>query len=198
MGGDSTTDDLSLVEIVTQLPNADAGSINQPSSQNGPLEWQFEFEIKPPTFHSLDPIPVLMTFLSQVPGLGSKSTSLFTVLSELYNNALDHGLLGLSSIDKTNSEGFASYYHEREQRLRNLTEGYIRFKLRLTTSTHAGRLEVMVEDSGPGFDYHLHKQGVSNLLHGRGIAMVRQFSQSLSYEGRGNIAKAIYVWSLHS
>ncbi|BFM06734.1 fused response regulator/phosphatase [Halioxenophilus aromaticivorans] len=196
MGGDSTTDDLSLVEVLTKAPEADVDAIQQPSSHSGPLAWQFEFEIKPPTFHSLDPIPVLMTFLSQVPGLGTKATSLFTVLSELYNNALDHGLLGLSSFDKRNSEGFSNYYHERERRLKNLTDGYVRFTLRLTTGQHAGRLEVSVEDSGPGFDYQLHKQGVNNLLHGRGIDMVRQFSQSLSYEGRGNIAKAIYVWSL--
>ncbi len=198
LGGDSTSDDLSLVEVITKPPQADVGVINHPSSQVGPLAWQFEFEIKPPTFHTLDPIPVLMTFLSQVPGLGSKATSLFTVLSELYNNALDHGLLGLSSIDKTNSEGFAKYYFQRDKKLKTLRQGYIRFKLRLSSSSHAGRLEVVVEDSGPGFDYHQHKQGVNNLLHGRGIDMVRQFSQSLSYEGRGNIAKAIYVWSLDS
>lgn len=198
LGGDSTSDDLSLVEVLTQRPQANAGQIQQPTSQTGPLDWQFQFEIQPPTFQSLDPIPLLMTFLSQVPGLGSKATSLFTVLSELYNNALDHGLLGLTSVDKVSSHGFSNYYLEREKRLAALEHGFIRFRLKLTSEIHAGRLEIIVEDSGPGFDYQAHPPGYNQLLHGRGIDMVRQFSQSLSYEGKGNIAKAIYVWSLDS
>lgn len=198
LGDDSATEDLSLVEVLTKQPQAVAGLMQQPSSQKGPLDWQFQFEINPPTFRSLDPIPVLMTLLSQVPGLGSKATSLFTVLSELYNNALEHGLLGLTSLDKAGENGFSNYYLEREQRLKNLTDGYVKFKLKLTTEQHSGRLEIVVEDSGSGFDHKNSRKGVNQLLHGRGIDMVRQFSQSLSYEGKGNIAKAIYVWSLDS
>jgi len=198
LGSDDTTDDLSLVEILTKQPSAAAGSMQQPKSTKGPLDWQFEFEINPPTFQSLDPIPVLMTLLSQVPGLGTKATSLFTVLSELYNNALDHGLLGLSSKEKESTHGFASYYVERDHRLKDLKSGYVRFRLHLTTENRSGRLEVTVEDSGPGFNYKKQHRGVNQLLHGRGIDMVRQFCQSLSYEGKGNIAKAIYVWSLDS
>ncbi|WP_317931687.1 fused response regulator/phosphatase [Halioxenophilus sp. WMMB6] len=198
LGNDRASDDLSLVEVLTQPPTAELGSSLQGGSAKGPLDWKLEFEINAPTFQSLDPIPVLMTLLSQVPGLGSKATSLFTVLSELYSNALDHGLLGLSSLDKDSGQGFDVYYAERNRRLQALDAGYIRFQLHLTTHNHSGRLELVVEDSGPGFEFGSPRPEVEQLLYGRGIDMVRQFCQSLTYEGRGNIARAIYVWPLDS
>ncbi len=199
LGEDQNTDDISLVEILTQQPAASSEVITQSKIVKGPLDWQFEFEIKPPTFRSFDPIPALMTLLTQVPGLGSKATSLFTVLTELYTNAVDHGLLGLSSLQKSCGNSFTDYYQERDKKLARLQTGYVKIRLHLFTMGNSGRLQVVVEDSGPGFDYeNEHKPEVEKLLHGRGIELVRQFCQSLTYEGRGNIAKAVYVWSLNS
>ena len=197
IGDDHSSDDVSLVEVLTCQPNASIEVATQSKTSKGPVDWQLEFEIKAPTFQSFDPVPALMNLLSQFPGLGARATSLFTVLSELYTNALDHGLLGLSSIQKSCDSSFDDYYQQRENRLANLSSGYIKFYLRLTTRNTTGRLEVKVEDSGPGFDFTC-KSPLSDdqLLHGRGIDLVRQFCQSLTYEGRGNIAKAIYVWSL--
>ena len=55
--------------------------------------------------------------------------NLYTVLTELFVNALDHGVLGLSSELKQSAQGFAQYFAERELRLNALETGFIDMSL---------------------------------------------------------------------
>ena len=52
---------------------------------------------------------------------------LFTVLAELFNNALDHGILELDSGLKRDVEGFSEYYKQRIERLEKLENGQVAF-----------------------------------------------------------------------
>ncbi|MFD1691395.1 hypothetical protein ACFSHR_07155 [Azotobacter chroococcum] len=63
--------------------------------------------------------------------LRAQGSVLYTVLAELYSNALEHGVMGLDSSLKRDAQGFAEYYRERRTRLANLYEGYVRFHLDL-------------------------------------------------------------------
>lgn len=48
---------------------------------------------------------------------------IFTIIKELFVNALDHGLLGLDSNIKNGPDGFSNYVVERQKRLEAMTEG---------------------------------------------------------------------------
>ena len=80
-------------------------------------------------------------------------SNLLTLVSELLNNSLDHGVLGLDSSLKNQPEGFSLYYQERKKCLAFLEKGWIRVDMEHTPLEKGGRFTVVFEDSGPGFDY---------------------------------------------
>jgi len=126
---------------------------------------------------------------------------IFTILSELFSNALDHGLLGLDSSTKSSAAGFMKYYMFKETRLANLVEGEINILLKHQPDkdNKGGRLTLKVKDTGPGFDFsaQLNNNKIieNTALSGRGIALISSLCESLRYQGNGNRVQAIYHWT---
>lgn len=113
----------------------------------------------------------------------------FTVVSELFNNALEHGVLGLSSTLKQDPEGFADYYQQREDRLNNVKEiDWVRISMRYDPREHS--LSFDVGDSGSGFDVDAlnHTQ---NEFSGRGLALVRKLAHTVTCIPPGNVTQVI-------
>src|SRR5690606_36261357 len=108
-------------------------------------EWGISFDIQPASIRMFDPMPLLLNVLVEVPGLRGHSGSLYTILSELYSNALEHGVLGLDSRLKETPEGFADYYQQRQQRLGEVTRGYVRLHMHHSTTDEGGSLRIRVE-----------------------------------------------------
>jgi anti-sigma regulatory factor (Ser/Thr protein kinase) len=156
------------------------------------------FELGPESLKSFNPLPLLQHLLMEVPGLRGHSSDLFTVLSELYSNGLEHGVIGLDSSLKSGPEGFAAYYAQREQLLSELTDGSVRFHFHHEPTEFGGRLHIEIADSGPGFDFerYLDKLGAVGKedLAGRGIPLVMALCNRVDYWGQGNEVRAIYEW----
>lgn len=190
------SDDLSLVELV--MAPADKASKNQytPARAGSQLtEWSLVFEIKASSFSMFDPLPLLLGIMLEVPGLRQHTGTLYTVLSELYTNALEHGVLGLDSALKDNPDGFDHYYELRKLRLQEVTDGFIRIELKHTTTTEGGRLDIVVADSGAGFsakDVKREEGGTD--YSGRGLMLVASLCDTLEVQPPGNIVKAVYRW----
>lgn len=113
----------------------------------------------------------------------------FLVMTELYNNALDHGLLGLDSNLKDMPNGYERYMTERASRLGKLRHGRISISLRHQLVGGECFFRIRVKDSGPGFDsepWLSEGEPDLNRLSGRGIALVRSLCQRLEYSGSGN------------
>ena len=121
------------------------------------------------------------------------------IITELFVNALDHGVLGLDSKMKETPEGFSQYFIEREKRLSNLDYGLVRLNLTAVQLLNSGRITVAIEDSGDGFDYETAKDIISDpkIPSGRGIKLIAELCDSLSYSGTGNRAEAVYSWGPH-
>ena len=118
-------------------------------------------------------------------------------MTELYVNALDHGVLGLDSALKSDPSGFAQYFSEREQRLDNLQTGHVSFYLNVEQNEDSRSMKIRIEDSGKGFDYLNHdilNADDNTGLSGRGILLIRDLCESLSYLDAGNVVEAIYNW----
>ena len=119
------------------------------------------------------------------------------MLTELYVNALDHGVLGLSSDIKETSDGFTHYLQKREHLLSVLNEGSITIGLKIEPNKTGGKIIICVEDSGAGFDYKEERACTSSntALCGRGLMLIEQLCESLEHNEKGNRVVAVYTWS---
>ena len=132
--------------------------------------------------------------LMEVPSLKKHNGKLYTILSEIYSNALEHGILELDSTLKTDPEGFATYYEERNKKLATLKHGKITFHIdHIPISEHKGKLIITVTDSGDGFDYRTSFEP-SNSYSGRGHKLLSDLCENVEYNGNGNIIQVEFVW----
>jgi anti-sigma regulatory factor (Ser/Thr protein kinase) len=157
--------------------------------QVSPLDWSASFEFRAQTLRHFNPLPFLLQFLLEVQELRSQAGALYTVIAELYSNALEHGVMGLDSRLKRDAQGFSRYYAERSALLASLDQGFVRFHLQLAPEADGGRLTLRVEDSGSGFDPQaIPEPQQGGMLSGRGMALVRQLTDRCSYSADGRCA----------
>ncbi len=109
----------------------------------------------------------------------------FTVLTELYVNALEHGVLQLDSTLKDQPEGFCLFYEEKERRLQQLGLQHF-IELQLNWSSAENMLQLRLKDSGTGFISVETSTEQPELGHGRGFKLIRQLSQQFDIISPGN------------
>lgn len=191
-------DDLSLLEIRMDEPGAVGPAFAEAAARHegAHVEWHMSFEVLPASFRLFDPLPVLVNVLMEVPSLRSYSSTIYTILAELYTNALEHGVLELDSSLKKSPEGFAEYYRLREERIGCVESGSVKIFIQHKTNEQGGHLLVRVEDSGAGFDYTQRKGDALHSLaySGRGIALLENLCSQVRYLGKGNIAEVEFNW----
>lgn len=133
-------------------------------------------------------VPLRLLSLLVDYGLSKKQCdALFSVLTELYLNGLEHGVLQLDSKMKEQSNGFADYYALKDRRLQMISgDDFVEIKLSLNVRNR--QVEVFVVDSGCGFEYESLNGGLqgNNKLYGRGIDIVGSLCSEVIFKGRGN------------
>ncbi|MFZ0152566.1 ATP-binding SpoIIE family protein phosphatase [Pseudomonas sp.] len=191
-------DDVSLLEIALVEPEALSPSpvIYSDSGQSTPLDWSLQFEFRAETLKRFNPLPYLLQLLQEVHGLRAQSGALYSVLTELYSNALEHGVLGLDSALKRDAQGFGDYYRQRNERLQALCSGYIRISVQVEPQGSGGRLIIEVEDSGKGFDVRtvLARPLVEQGLFGRGLNLIRRLSRRADWADEGRRVCVEFAW----
>lgn len=148
---------------------------------------------------NVDPVPLLLNQLVELEDLGHKRSTLFTVLTELYLNALDHGILGLDPIIKNRDQSFMVYQQEKERRIKELTEGHISIRIHSGHRGNSRAVHIEIADSGSGFDYHSVMKKVSEKQEaflGRGLLLVSSLADQLRFSQTGNRVHAILCWEL--
>ncbi|UVL00120.1 fused response regulator/phosphatase [Pseudomonas sp. B21-048] len=191
-------DDVSMVEV-SLLKAAQLSApapVYSDSGQSSPLDWSVSFEFRAATLKRFNPLPYLLQLLLEVHGLRAQSGALYSVLAELYSNALEHGVLGLDSSLKRDASGFARYYQQRNARLDDLRDGYVRVHLQVMPKDEGGCLTIQVEDSGKGFDVaRVMERPVDGVrLSGRGVSLIRQLSHHARWTDNGRSAHVEFFW----
>lgn len=203
IGENTFGDDISIIEVKVVRPDDFQVSIPQfvGGQEVGPRDWSLHYELRPDTLKYFDPLPLMLHILMQVPFLRPEGGQIYTVMAELYTNALEHGVLKLDSSIKDCSDSFAEYYRLRQERLQCLHQGLITLSLHYTGNVHGGRLVIAMEDSGEGFDYQQRlaesDHGSGDPVHnysGRGIQLLHSLCHSISYSGAGNRVEAEFLW----
>eukprot|EP00487_Bulimina_marginata_P005619 TRINITY_DN23823_c0_g1_i1.p1 TRINITY_DN23823_c0_g1~~TRINITY_DN23823_c0_g1_i1.p1 ORF type:complete len:100 (-),score=16.23 TRINITY_DN23823_c0_g1_i1:10-309(-) len=88
--------------------------------------------------------------ITLIKGAEEHRSTLFLILSEAYNNALEHGLLDLSSSIKDSEDGLVDYYLQRDYKLNELNSGSITIDVKYIPQETM--LYLTIIDSGKGFD----------------------------------------------
>ena len=190
-------DDLSLVEVVVSrdaLPMPP--TVSATAHRSRPMDWSIRVELRAESLRNGNPLPSLLQILLQVNQLRSRAGAIYTVLGELYSNALEHGVLGLDSSLKCDAEGFKRYYEQRQQRLQSLVDGHVHLELTIKTDSTGGRLRICIDDSGAGFDVKkaLQVQLGTDRFSGRGLHLVRRLSDGFGWQSDGRGLSVEFVW----
>ena len=205
-------DDISLVDVpCSGWQKVDlCDSVNQPkipetlfvddSLTDSQPSWSWHLKLTNTLLATVNPIPIIMNQINDIEGAGEHWQSLYTIITELFVNALDHGVLGMDSSLKDSAEGFSQYFKERSKRLEKLNDCFVRIELSYFPFEHGGKMFITMTDSGKGFDVfkvlksNSSAQSKGIKLSGRGIELVNQLCDTLDYQDNGTHVCASYVW----
>lgn len=202
LGSAEKDDDISLVDIIVPSPDKAVTIVPKSGQRYGCLaDWSMTFTLVASSLRSFNPLSLLINIISEVPGLRQNSSVLYTVLSELFNNALEHGVLGLSSSMKSSPAGFAEYYRMRKDGLETIEDAFIRFEFEHQLNETGGVLTITVVDSGDGFEPSVQPSAIADpnetaavQYYGRGLALIASICESLEVLPPGNRTQARFSW----
>lgn len=191
-------DDLSIMEISfpkSHLPEfgADTAHIH---AQTGTLDSNMNLCLRGKSLAKFDPVPLILQTLLECRELRPHRSKIFAILSEIYNNALEHGVLGLDSKMKASSKGFAQYYQTRNAKLEKISNGFINIEFDHRPSVDGGEIVFNFIDSGAGFDVKNIVAVSKNKYSGRGIKLLERLCDSVEYFDGGHHVRATYRWNL--
>lgn len=193
-GTQNYSDDVSACIIQPALVFNDLSDSAVPMNHQVPsITNMFEWSVKL-SGHQLErcEIPPLCNhFLDQVGVDHYLCQKIFAVLTEMVSNALDHGVLGLSSAIKEKPNGFIEYFYQREERLKTLSDDdFIKISIQWQPAETQGRIVVEVEDSGAGYVPTAASNEVATHYTGRGTKLIAQLTESVEIIAPGNKIRA--------
>ncbi|RUO26102.1 hypothetical protein CWE09_05085 [Aliidiomarina minuta] len=149
-----------------------------------PLSFELRLKLEAEHIRQQNPVNRLVSDLMHVEGFARYKTQFFTLLSEAYSNALEHGLLQLDSSWKSAPEGFEYYYQEYQRRLGELQQGCIDIFISYQAETRCINFEIT--DSGQGFNRQSETNNdQTDDNFGRGLRLVEELSVNLHWKNQG-------------
>jgi len=200
LAGQSAHDDISLaiIEVPTYSRAEAAPAVHahiQAIPEGG--NWKIEISLGAAELKYLNIVPMLTTIIEKIHIANEFAAPLFMILSELFNNALDHGILRLDSGIKHGADGFDKFLQLRDERLHALDNGKIDLEIEKVVIEGKYGVKIRVADSGSGFNYAAIQADPENRVkrgqHGRGITLVESMAYKLEYAGNGNEVTAYYI-----
>lgn len=198
VGKTEQDDDTTLIEVVMtdMLEQTESGVVAGTGNAIGPLDWSMDYRLEASSLRSFNPVPLLNHIMMEVPGLRAMGGQLYTVIAELFSNAFEHGVLGLSSTLKQSPDGFMTYYRQRETRIAELSDGFVQFRMDHRGNGESGMLTLTVSDSGRGFDYAavMSVESGGNDYCGRGIPLLQSICDTIDFSEDGNEVVVTIPW----
>ncbi len=190
-------DDLSLLSIhccptETVLKNSDSrsGKSTVLAESSQPFPWVMNVALGPEQLADKQIVHNIVNVIVAVESCKDQAQTIFFIVSELVNNAIEHGILGLSSRMKDTPEGFQNYFVLREEKLKTLSSGGISVHCEIIQSP-TPKLMITITDTGHGFNYQQLAAVDDAASHGRGLAFIAELAESLEYTDGGRSATAV-------
>lgn len=193
-------DDIAVLAVDCHREHAESGAPPGGVLATPPIAgaWRFGLRLDGRELRKVDVVPLLLGLINQFEGTEEQAGQLFVILSELFNNALDHGLLRLDSRLKLDPSGMERYLQDRQKRLEEVAEGEIELEIEQFTLSDRTWLRIVCRDSGPGFDHVAVMGGAAaggDQPFGRGLALVRRIATGFQFNEAGNVATAMLALS---
>ena len=154
-------------------------------------------EVSGANLRHIDPVPIIVDQYNKLNEPIVCADKLRCVVSALYDNALNHGVLEISDLTSPWYTDEDQLEDERARRFSSAAYGFVRIEVQRIMYQGMPSLLVKLEDSGRGFDY-MDLFSSSDQQHDEknqacigSIQRVRKMCQSLRYQGRGNRVEAI-------
>jgi len=197
-GQQAQQDDITLVRLSCDFSAEKWGlhELHNKPVHIEPSSWKTSSTMDFNTLKRLNPVPALVSSLMEIQGLTPFRESIFLVVTELFVNALEHGLLNLNSNLKFSADGFAQFFDLKQQRLEQLSEGSIKLIFTHAPYNNGGKLTIRVQDTGEGFEpKNISSPLIDNQQYsGRGLELVKTICDSLEYTDGGRQATAVFIW----
>ena len=197
LGDFKRSDDLLFVEINCNktLVNI-AEKIQDKTAELEPMDWSFRLDLHGKAISNSNPVRTMIESIATLQGLRNHHENLFLILSEMYSNSLEHGLLNLDSSIKEEENGFEKYYGLRESRLETIENESLFITVSNRVENDKKILSISMKDSGSGFDYaEIEDNIISNTnKSGRGMALLAELCSNYEYSEEGRALKVQYEW----
>lgn len=180
--GAERDDDVSILCLRCKQVNSD---ISPDESTYSSLSHTYQLALNSEQLKFNDPVVEIIDMLSGLKGVDEHRSNLFLLLSEAYNNALDHGILELDSGLKESENGFLDYYLLRQDKLEALSDGQISIYAEFVPIENC--IKIRVVDSGKGFSVANQAESLENdAEHGRGNLLLQELAEHVEYNTVGN------------
>ncbi|MDO8893204.1 MAG: SpoIIE family protein phosphatase [Sulfurimicrobium sp.] len=200
MEGIAAHDDVSLAALFCPVNASDDSSPAVSPVQTAgksdicPCRWKVGVRLTAEELKKIDVVPMMLGWMDQLHLHPSHRGQVFLIFTELFNNALDHGILNLDSALKFTEDGFELYFETRRQRLANLQQGMLNIDVERLRQKNHELLRIHIKDSGKGYDY----KGLSLVdsskprPYGRGLALVQNLCSQIEHAGNGSEITVYY------
>lgn len=193
-------DDISLVcikagPVTFKKDNTEVSEQEVYSNQRAAIPWQIILDLHIEELRLGSPVSQLVDMIAEAPGLFSHKPILLLLLTELFNNALEHGVLDLQSSLKESAIGLVGYYAEREERLASYAQGSVNINITHQLLPTGRALNVTVRDSGKGFNYQQFMASNAEENHGRGLLLVHQLCEKVTFSDDGRCIEVAYAYN---
>lgn len=196
--GFEQSDDITLLEYTFESEQAENYLNLETASQKSVsvnTDWSMNITLDPDAIRVFDPRPLLTQLVIDVQGLYGHRGRLYTIISELFRNAVDYGLLRMDTSIKQQYNGVAVYAEERRKKLNELVSGSIDINLKhLPEGKNSGVLEITITDTGEGFDYQ--NQKLPKMC--KGLPLVTRLSDKIEFADNGRAVTVYCNWHIDS
>lgn len=194
VGSGQYDDDVSVCVLEPERIFAGSSYIDLHASEaagcyTAPFSWNIRLAGK--NLALCDIPPLCNHFLQYVGCHQALCQKVYTIVAEMTTNAIDHGILQLSSALKDSPDGFVEYFAEREKRMQALQDKEFIILSLLWEGGEQKKLIIEVEDSGGGFSLSPDSSDQSYSVSGRGHSLIRALSQAVTIFPPGNKIQAI-------
>ncbi|WP_018015141.1 ATP-binding SpoIIE family protein phosphatase [Teredinibacter turnerae] len=193
------SDDLSIVELtggpLVHRRTSDSSVVDVRSEfhRAHSFPWHLHMRLEDEDLRNVNIVDEILGFVASIRGIELHQDKIFTIVSELYSNSLEHGVLGLASDLKDTPAGFETYYRERQERLAAVSGQFIELDFSYIRGA-TNRVQLVITDSGEGFDIDktLTRCADDDTPFGRGINLLHSLCSRLEYSLGGRSVTAVY------
>ena len=194
------TDDVSIIKLnIEEIFKAEFNEISEVVSEKipAPADWNLSYCLSANVLKQNDkPIESIIDAMMGIQSLVNYKEDFHIVLSELFNNALEHGLLQLDSTIKQQDNGFFEYVQQRKRALSDLESGEIMIQIKHTAlSEEKGKMHFIISHNGKGkVDLEMDQRISDSSFFGRGIKIVQSLCNEFYFKKGGAQVEAVYEW----